>query len=289
MFEKRKKNGITYYTSTLLEEYGFKNAFCTKSGGVSKGCFDSLNMSFTRKDENGVCDNKENVIENYRRALIVVGSDPFSSIAAKQVHKNSVIIAGRDDAGLEILRESDIGYDAVVVRANNEKVNCASVKTADCVPILFCNTKTGDACACHAGWRGTMLDIVTRCVETLGGNPKDIVCAIGPSIAECCYEVGDEVYLAAKKLFKSKDMQNRICEMFINTSDCSCLEKRRVSLSRINQALLEKLAVPEENIEVSDICTCCTKDDEGNQIFFSHRGQKGYSGTFLSVVRTRKE
>ena len=280
MFEKRQKNGITYFVSTLLEKCGFENAFCTKDGGVSRGCFASLNMSFTRKDENGLCDSIENVRENY--------STPINSIAAKQVHQNTVKIATGDDGGLEILRESPVGYDAVLVKGDNKKINTACIKTADCVPILMCNTKTGDVCAVHAGWRGTTLDIVSHSARALSENPKDIVCAIGPSISLCCYEVGDEVYYATKALFETKGILERTEEMFVNISACSMTKKRHANLSRINKALLENMGVPEENIEVSNICTSCTKDENGQHVFFSHRGQNGYSGTFLSVVKTRE-
>ena len=48
----------------LLDETGIvKNAFTTREGGVSKGIFESLNLSFTRGDK------KEAVTENFHRRI----------------------------------------------------------------------------------------------------------------------------------------------------------------------------------------------------------------------------
>lgn len=286
MFEKRVSGTIVYYTSALLEKNGFKNAFCTKYGGVSKGCFESLNVSFNRKDENGCTDTRENVVENYRRALFVVGSTPENAVGAKQVHENTVRTASENDAGLEILRESDTGYDGVVVGAENRNINAACVKTADCVPVLLANIRTGDICAVHAGWRGTVSDIVTNAVRKLSDNPSDIAAAIGPCIGPCCYEVGNEVYEAVKSLFEIKGISHLAPMMFLNAGMCSISDKKHANLALVNRTLLECAGVSPENIEVSNICTCCTVE-KGEKPFFSHRASGGHSGTFLSVISKR--
>ncbi len=289
MFEKCRENNVVYYRSTLLLQNGFENAFFTRYGGVSNSCFDSLNMSFTRKDENGMCDCAKNVRENYRIALSAIKSTPESAIGAKQVHENTVRVANEQDAGLEILRESNSGYDGVLVRANNSTVNTACVKTADCTPILLGNKKTGDVCAVHAGWRGTVSDIVSKAAQLLSsGNPSDIVCAIGPCIGACCYEVGDEVYNAVKLLFDIKGISEMTDNMFVCPSMCSLSRKKHANLALINRTLLENSGVPSQNIDVSGICTCCTVED-GEKPFFSHRESGGHSGTFLSAVKSRKD
>lgn len=286
MFEKCQKDKIVYYRSTLLWQNGFENAFFTRYGGVSSSCFDSLNMSFTRKDQNGLCDSVENVRENYRLSLSAIQSTPEQSVAAKQVHENIVKVASELDAGLEILRESEKGFDGVLVRADNSAVNTACVKTADCTPILLGNKKTGDVCAVHAGWRGTATDIAAKAaLELSSGNMKDIVCAIGPCIGVCCYEVGNEVYNAVKELFDIKGIQNMTDSMFANSS---LSQKKHANLALINKTLLENIGVPSENIDVAGICTCCTSEN-GKSEFFSHRGGRGHSGTFLSAVKSRKD
>ena len=285
MFEKRMSGDIVYYTNTLLEKHGFENAFFCKYGGVSCGCFESLNMSFSRKDEKGFCDARENVVVNYTRALSVVGSCPERAVAAKQVHENTIRIASQQDAGLEIITDSDTGFDGVVVTRDNQSINAACVKTADCVPVLLANIRKGDVCAVHAGWRGTVKDIVTKALEKLG-EPCDVAVAIGPCIGICCYEVGNEVYEATKTLFNLKGIPDKTDMMFTNTGTCSFSSKKHANLSLINRSLIESYGVLSENIEVSNICTCCTIQN-GDSPFFSHRASGGHSGTFLSVIAKR--
>ena len=68
------------------------------------------------------------------------------------------------------------------------------VKTADCVPVVLGDARTGACAAVHAGWRGTLAGIVTRALarmrEEFGTEPSDVRAAVGPAALGCCYEVG---------------------------------------------------------------------------------------------------
>jgi len=50
-------------------------------------------------------------------------------------------------------------------------------------------------------------------------------------------------------------------------------------LKRINKDILLSLGIPQENIEVSDLCTFCEP-----RLFYSHRYSKGLRGSLLSVI-----
>lgn len=287
MFTKREKDGIIYYTSPLFDSYGIKHMFCTRYGGVSSGDFFGLNVSTARKDFSGCTDNPENVAANYRKALAVLGVDPENACAARQTHSNTVIELASSDGGkgTGIKPSFEDGCDGIILRKNTDNIKAATVKTADCVPVLLADISTGDVCAVHAGWRGSAADIVTKAASALsGGKCENIIAAIGPCIGRCCYEIGDEVYNAFKMLFYSKTVSFDCDALFTVMPSCSMGGSRHLDLAMANKELLVLCGVKRENIDASGICTCCFKDENGSAPFFSHRGSGGHSGTFLSAI-----
>lgn len=282
MFIKHQKGNLIYFTSSLFEEHNGPHFFGTRYGGVSKGDFDSLNFSLVRRDKDGMCDSEGNILENCKIAMSLLDESFDSSVFAHQTHTNIVKKVKDCDADNLFAKysEGDIGFDGLVLCQKSDKAKVLCIRTADCTPILLCDTKTGNVGALHAGWRGTVTNIVQSGIEALGADPKGIICAIGPCICKCCYEVGCEVFDAAKKLFEEKGIQERLGE-------CFTFENNRIfaSLPDINKCLLESCGVKSENIDISRICTCCTKNKNGDLLFFSHRGMQGHSGTFLSAVK----
>ncbi len=289
MFQKRQTGGLVYYVSDILEQHGFAHAFFTRAGGVSSGDFASLNVSSARKNHDGMTDAPRNILENYRRALSVLGATPESAVAAHQVHGNTVHTVSDLDAGSGILPfRTPIDCDGLCLTPACEKIRAVTVKTADCVPILLANVRTGAVCAVHAGWRGSAADIVTHAVKHLSdGEPRDVFAAIGASIGKCCYEVGEEVYGAFKSLLRYKGAPESAVEVLVpRDACCSMGGKRHADLAGINRYLLTLCGVPAENVDVTDMCTCCYKDG-GALPFFSHRASGGFSGTFISGIATK--
>ncbi len=287
MFNRKAQNGIIYYASSLLDSYSIPHLFATRFGGVSCGDFDSLNISSTRKDKNGFTDTPQNILENYRRALSVLGTVPELSFAPNQIHSSDVVSVDKSYAGFGVLPSfrNKTGFDGAVLAPQSNGINALCVKTADCVPILLANIKTGAICALHAGWRGTVCDIVTNAVQKLG-QPKDIIAAIGPCISVCCYEVGNEVYDAAYSLLCKKGIGDLINTVFTVCPTCSAATKMYADLSKLNSILLQSAGLSAENIDVCGLCTCCYRDEYDKKPFFSHRAYGGFSGTFISAIRT---
>ncbi len=98
--------------------------------------------------------------------------------------------------------------DAVDISAAVEAdaIACAApgivcrVVTADCLPVLFCNTAGTEIAAVHAGWRGLAAGILENAVAALTSSPDQLLAWIGPAISQANYEVGAElreVFLAA--------------------------------------------------------------------------------------------
>lgn len=291
MFIKRQNNGIIYYTSPLLDSFGVAHMFCTTSGGVSAGDFASLNVSSARKDRFGNSDSYTNVAENYRRALSAIGTSCERCVAAHQTHSDIILEVSVQDAGKGTVDMTSImdSCDGLILRKNTEKVETVCVKTADCVPVLLADTTTGDVCAVHAGWRGTASDIVTKAALKLSlGKPENIIAAIGPCISACCYETGEEVLSEFTTLFRSKRIDYDLSRIIHLIPTCTASNTRHLDLVKANTDLLTICGVNPENIDISGICTCCFKNEHGEREFFSHRGQNGHSGTFISAISCKK-
>lgn len=136
------------------------------------------------------------------------------------------------------------GIDAVITALPR---TCIGVSTADCVPVLLCDTQRMVVAAVHAGWRGTVARIAMRCIERMGEihgcKPQDIKAVIAPSIGCDAFEVGDEVYAAFEKAgFPMKEIATRQA-------------KWHIDLWEANRLQLLACGVPAQNIEIADICT----------------------------------
>ena len=286
-----EKNGIYYVCSQLLESIGIPHAFTSRRGGVSSGDFESLNVSTRRADSYGRLDAYENTVENFARALSLVKALPENSVCANQVHGNTVISVDSRYGGMGILRGS-LMYedgDGLFLPFSEKGISAVCVKSADCTPVLFADRHTGDVCAVHSGWRGTCLDIVGEAVRTMqkhGSRTEDICCAVGPCIGVCCYEVSEDVYLAATEVLDAKNAAHLTKELFINRRQTESGTKYNFNIGKMCACLAALAGIPDENIDFLDICTCCTQDRYG-QIFFSHRQSRGHSGTCLSVIGKR--
>lgn len=292
MFIKKQTGGIIYYTSSLLDTFGINHMFCTRFGGVSSGDFASLNVSSARKDTSGNTDSPLNIAENYRRALSVLGTVPEQTTAAQQTHSDIVLEATASDAGKGVVPGIAVmdSCDGIILRNNTENINTVCVKTADCVPILLADISTSDVCAVHAGWRGSAADIAAKAAIRLScGKPENIVAAIGPCIGSCCYEIGTEVYDEFSRLFRSKAYNYNLDTIFSLIPSCTASCTPHLDLAKADAQLLALCGVKEENIDISRICTCCHRNESGEHEFFSHRGQSGHSGTFISAISSKKQ
>jgi len=246
-----------------LEQDGFTNAYSTRTGGVSPLPLDALNLSGFDQDA------AENIYENRRRFLKLLGSD-WRLSACWQVHDADVrVVAGH---AVDLHSEEE-RCDALTTRESGVLLG---IKTADCVPVLLGDARTGACAAVHAGWRGTLAGIVTRALkrmrEEFGTDPSDVRAGIGPAARACCYEVGPEVVEA----FRAKFPQS--VEWFAPTRE----EHALADIQRANFAQLVEAGVSAERVHVLPLCTMCRTD-----LFFSYRREKKFharTGRLLSVI-----
>ena len=85
--ELREKNGVSFLAYPVFEKLsGFYHGFSTRKGGVSKGVYTSMNLSFTRGDR------EADVMENYRRIAKAIGFPVESLVCADQTHTTNIRI-----------------------------------------------------------------------------------------------------------------------------------------------------------------------------------------------------
>ncbi|MFT5576901.1 MAG: YfiH family protein [Bermanella sp.] len=71
-------------------------------------------------------------------------------------------------------------------------LGCA-VLTADCLPVLFCDSKGAQVAAAHAGWRGLLAGVLVNTVNAFVASPSALRAWLGPCIRQPRFEVGAEV------------------------------------------------------------------------------------------------
>lgn len=174
----------------LLEQTGMvEHCFTTRLGGVSEGMFSSMNLSFSRGDK------KEAVEENFRRLAAALGKETGKFVFTNQTHTVNVRKVTAADAGKGLTRERD--YRDVDGLITDEPGLVLSAFFADCVPLYFVDTVHHAIGLSHSGWRGTVRRMGAVTLEAMekayGTQPKDVICAIGPSICQDCYEVSEDV------------------------------------------------------------------------------------------------
>ena len=261
----RERGRVKVLVSRDLEDAGFVNGFSTRMGGVSPFPENSLNLAGFNEDL------AENIYENRWRFLAALGSD-LPLAAVWQVHGDTIKTV--DD--IEDIGDSDDYADAIV---SDLAGVLAGVKTADCVPVLLGDPKSGAFAAIHAGWRGTVKSIVKKAVlrmsEAFGTDPKDLICAIGPAAGGCNYEIGEDVITAFEENFPGSE------KYFSPTRTGHAL----VDLHLANLDQLNASGVPNKNISTAPFCTMARPD-----LFFSYRLEKkkyGKTGRLMSVIGRR--
>lgn len=263
----REKNGVTYLTFPLLEQEGLVCAFTTRLGGVSKGDCASMNLSFTRGDE------EKDVRENYRLMGEALGIDMNNAVLSHQVHKTRIHIVKREDAGRGIRPEKEKLTEVDGLMTGEKNIPLVTF-FADCVPLIFYDPVKRVIAVSHSGWRGTVEKIGLKTVEMMERDmecrKEDILAVVGPSICQDCYEVSEDVAMEFQRAFSGEQYE----QMIIDKKN----GKYQLDLWKANEFVLLDAGIKKEHLAVTDLCTCCNPE-----FLFSHRASHGKRGN-LSVI-----
>ncbi|MEQ1525384.1 MAG: peptidoglycan editing factor PgeF [Gallionella sp.] len=218
----------------------------TRSGGVSRAPYDSLNLG------SHVGDAPLDVARNRMLLNTLMPSEP---VWLEQVH--GILVANAGNASC--LPQADA---CIATR----RASVCVVMTADCLPVLLCDQQGTVVGAVHAGWKGLAAGVIEATVQTMSVPAQNLMAWLGPAISQPAFEVGAEVrevFIAADPKAESAFVAGQGGKWL---ADIYALARIRLNALGITQ------------IYGSDYCTY--KD---TQRFFSYRrdGVTGRMGTFI--------
>jgi YfiH family protein len=239
---------------TMSKEVSIKHFVTDRSSYPSEKEFTLSYSSSPDRDE---------IQRNRNLLAAAIGVDSSHLFFPSQVHKTKVVRVTP-----ETPRDAVSETDALI---SNAKGICIAVMSADCTPILLYDKRNNAVAAVHSGWRGTVARILEKTLHqmanTFGTKGEDVFAAIGPSVCQQSYEVGEEVI---ESVHASFGKQSGLLIAQPNN-------KARLDLRQANKLQLLEFGVLPLRIEVSDLCTVIH-----NNHFFSAR--KGDTGRFAAGI-----
>jgi len=244
----------------------------TRQGGYSLAPFHTFNLAFH------VGDKEDNVLKNRSKLAQSLHISLQSFTISNQVHGTCISIVGQDERGSGTADISTALKESDAMITDQENI-CLLIFVADCVPVILYDRQKNIVALVHAGWQGTVSLITQKTVYKMqshwGCDSKDIVCAIGPSIGPCCYQVGPEVISRVREVFPEE-------EYLINSVSAEGMGY--FNLWEANKLQLLNCQIPEKNIEVAGLCTYCHSD-----LFFSSRKDGGHTGRFSAGIMLKNQ
>ncbi len=244
----------------------------TRSGGLSGAPYHSLNLG------THVGDAPLLVARNRNSLNTLLPSEP---VWLEQVHGTRV--ANADHANCREIADACIAtkHGAVCV-----------VMTADCLPILLCDTQGTVVAAVHAGWKGLAAGVIEATVNKmqtatthgnlLGNNPArenaaqslQLMAWLGPAISPIAFEVGAEV----RDCFVAQNPASAAAFTAVpqREAGCGAAPKFHADLYALARLRLHALGITQ--IYGGNRCTYTESDT-----FFSYR-RDGVTGRMASFI-----
>jgi polyphenol oxidase len=247
--------GIKFFAfEQFLEFSNIRHGIFTRCGGGSREPFQSLNIGKGLGDESGTVQKNRNRIS--------ASMDGNDIVYIHQNHGIEILVFEMSDpAGGQFANHGPLIGDAMITDIPEKFL---AIQVADCQAVLMCDPKKNVVANVHAGWRGSIKNIIGRTVgvmkETFSCDPADILAGIGPSLGPCCAEFRNYRREIPEPLWKYKNRQNNFDFWSISTDQ---LVSEGILPHRISQ---------------SGLCTKCRTD-----LFYSYRAE-GITGRFAAVI-----
>lgn len=249
---QREAGGITTVIfPRLADENVLRHAVSTRTGGVSRGSYQSLNISHKVQDD------FSRVGENRTLLSKAFGMDLAKMVHVDQVHGDRVL---KLDAANRPSQGGSLGEGDGIITA--EKGIPIMLLVADCLPILFYDPTHQAVGLAHAGWRGTVSHVAAKTLlamgEAYGTRPEEVRAVLGPCIGACCYEVGEDVLKEFLEIFPWAQ----------EVLKPSSKGHWKLDLAESNARQLLEIGLKDDNLIRSGLCTI-----RHNGLFYSHRAE----------------
>jgi YfiH family protein len=224
-----------------------------------------------------VLENRGNLMASLFSPIATDKGKKIRLVTLKQVHSDEIVVA----EDLAFPEPPAVG-DGLLTRQPGLLL---AVQTADCMPVLILDPRSGAVAAVHAGWRGTLKRIMERAIRRMqtgfGSDPDQCIAVVGPSIRKCCYSVGGEMLSAYHAEFSYASSLFTPSPEAVSSLQEPVTSHKKWFLdlpSACKQQLLD-CGLKEARIFADPPCTACD-----TQRFFSHRVDAGQSGRMMSVI-----
>ncbi len=229
-----------------------------------------INHCFTMKSQDFRALNMEKAKEEYKKICDILNLDYKKIYRPKQTHSCNIKTIKSEEP--LIFGEGFQDVDGLITK---EKNKILSLTYADCIPLYFYDPVKNIIAEVHSGWRGTYQKIgaiaVKKLKDEFGVNTKDLICCMGPSIRDCCFEVKEDV----KNMFYEEFKYTGRIDEIIKCKN----SKYYIDTILINKIILKEEGLKEDNIIDSGICTKCNSDK-----LHSYRVEKEFTGRNTGLI-----
>lgn len=263
---KRTNKGTGLYCAEALDKAGgVSHGFSTREGGITvdppKA---SLNLSWTR------CGSPEEVIANFKIFAEGAGIDYDDMAVVNHEHGANVLRIAHEHRGRGFYKDPLPPCDGIIT---DDPTVTLVTSHADCGAYFFYDPVHRAIGMAHAGWKGTLLrigaEMARRMAEEFDTDPSDIIAATGPCICRDCFEVDADLGEKFKSEFG-----------YPGISRPGRQGKAYVDLELAAAVQFVEAGIRPESITLMNACTY-----ENRQHFFSHRRDKGITGSMAAYIK----
>lgn len=266
---KRTNKGTGLYCAEALDKAGgVSHGFSTREGGITvdppKA---SLNLSWTR------CGSPEEVIANFKIFAEGAGIDYDDMAVVNHEHGANVLRIAHEHRGRGFYKDPLPPCDGIIT---DDPTVTLITSHADCGAYFFYDPVHRAIGMAHAGWKGTLLrigaEMARRMAEEFDTDPSDIIAATGPCICRDCFEVDADLGEKFQSEFG-----------YPGISRPGRQGKAYVDLELAAAVQFVEAGIRPESITLMNACTY-----ENRQHFFSHRRDKGITGSMAAYIKLIK-